>query len=197
MKPAHVLGSLLWIAISFAGLSSLTKYKAEPGSQGVASAGWPAGSRLRRDPDRPTLVLFLHPRCPCSRASLEELVAILSRAGHRARVLVALYRPSAEPESWGKTDVWRKAADLPGVTALFDLDGMEARRFGASTSGHAVLYDAGGRLRFSGGITGARGRLGDNPGRRAVIEFLVSGASRGAGAPVFGCPILEDDEVNP
>ena len=34
---------------------------------------WPQGTQLVRPEGQPTLVLFLHPKCPCSRATLAEL----------------------------------------------------------------------------------------------------------------------------
>jgi len=75
---------------------------------------------------------------------------------------------------------------------LTDEDGIEARSFGAVTSGQALLYSAQGRLLFSGGITESRGHSGDNAGRSA-IESLVMNGSEGlrtpASTPVYGCPL--------
>ncbi len=69
-------------------------------------------------------------------------------------------------------------------------DGDEARRFGAATSGHVMLYDAAGRLHFSGGITPARGHEGDSLGRDAVIDLIEAYRSAGRRcSPVFGCPL--------
>ncbi len=83
----------------------------------------------------------------------------------------------------------RRAACIPGVSVLADPDGVEARRFGALTSGDAFLYDAGGRLVFRGGITPSRGHQGESAGRSAIEAFLKGGRPRTATAPVFGCPI--------
>jgi hypothetical protein len=78
------------------------------------------------------------------------------------------------------------------VTVLDDVDGTEARRFGALTSGQVVVYDADGRLRFSGGITPARGHAGDNAGRSAIIALLEGASSASVETPVFGCSLLDD-----
>ena len=43
---------------------------------------------------------------------------------------------------------------------------------GATTSGHVLLYDAGGVLRFAGGITDGRGHEGDNAGLDAALALL-------------------------
>ena len=76
---------------------------------------------------------------------------------------------------------------------MHDVEKYEARLFEARTSGHVVLYDAGGRLLFSGGITRARGHVGDNYGRQQVSSLLRNHTVRVADGPVFGCP-LEDPQ---
>jgi hypothetical protein len=76
---------------------------------------------------------------------------------------------------------------------VVDEGGREARRFGASVSGQTVVYDQGGRLRFAGGITGARGHAGDNAGRRQVMRQLASSAGAGGATPVFGCELGTED----
>jgi hypothetical protein len=192
VKHALVIGAFLWVGLSFASLAALAKYKSVPGPQGLPRVGWPAGSSIRRDPEKPTLLLFLHPRCPCSRASVEELIVILSRAPGRAAVHVAFYLPENEGEEWGDTDISRTVAGLPVAAFHWDREGREARIFGAATSGHVVVFDPDGGLRFSGGITEARGHLGDNPGRRAVIDLLLKGESDTPATPVYGCTILEN-----
>lgn len=192
MNAAAKLAAILWIAISFAGLAALAKYKSVPGPRGVRTDDWPVTSAMRRDIEKPTLVLFLHPRCPCSRATVGELGGVLSRAAGRAAVRVATYQPEDGAEDWGDTDLSRTVAALPGVILHRDVGGREARNFGAATSGHVLLYDPNGRLRFSGGITAARDHLGDNPGQRALIDLLLTGKSDIASTPVYGCTILED-----
>jgi hypothetical protein len=78
-----------------------------------------------------------------------------------------------------------------GITTWNDEGGALSRRFGVLTSGHVLLYDRGGRLLFSGGITGARGHRGDNEGRRAVLARLLGEPVERSSAPAFGCPLFE------
>jgi hypothetical protein len=63
----------------------------------------------------------------------------------------------------------RSAAAIPGVKVLFDPDRMEARRFGAETSGHNLSFGADGGLLFSGGITASRGHAGESVRERAIV----------------------------
>jgi hypothetical protein len=75
------------------------------------------------------------------------------------------------------------------VDLRIDEGGAEARRFGAATSGQALLYDAAGRLVFSGGITPARGHSGDSAGRDAIIRWVERGTAPQKSAFVFGCSL--------
>jgi hypothetical protein len=109
-------------------------------------------------------------------------------SGHVA-AQVLFYKPKDSPEDWALTDTWQEALSIPGVLVAPDEDGVEAKRFGAQTSGSAVLYDATGRLLFSGGITAARGQRGANDGSRAILA-LLEGTPAPAKTPVFGCSIF-------
>ena len=85
--------------------------------------------------------------------------------------------------------------DICELRHLLVLEGREAARFGAATSGQTFLYDARGGLLFSGGITGARAHAGDNAGRSAVVTLL--NGTGGPAAPrtsVFGCPLFDRGE---
>jgi hypothetical protein len=77
------------------------------------------------------------------------------------------------------------------VTVLRDDGGVEAARFGAHTSGAVLLYDAGGKLAFNGGITLARGHAGDSPGAERIAALVSGGVPALAAAPVFGCALEE------
>src|SRR5207248_10565652 len=125
-----------------------------------------------------TLVMFAHPRCPCTRASIEELNRLLARCQGKLATRVLFFQPSNYPPEWSRGSLWKSAEAIPGVIAQRDLDGLEARRFGAETSGFVVLYSASGHLLFRGGITGSRGHAGDNTGMEAIIS-LVNGERAG------------------
>jgi hypothetical protein len=93
-------------------------------------------------------------------------------------------------DRWVQSDLWVTASSIPGVHVLRDVDGADARRFGAWTSGQTLLYDAQGRLRFSGGITDARGHEGDNAGRASLESILFHGETPAARTSVFGCGLF-------
>jgi hypothetical protein len=204
----------VWLVGAVAGLSALWRFDNAPGIGANAPARWPADSTLARAPGQPTLVLLAHPQCSCTRASLDELGEALARAHTRPKTYVLFLKPEGFGNGWEQTDSWRMAAALPDVTVVRDDSGHEAQRFGAATSGQTLLYDADGTLRFSGGITAARGHAGDNAGRSELVSLLNRGQSprpRTPGTPgtpggtleaitrgqsnrdatsVFGCPLF-------
>ena len=198
-----VILGLLWLAAGAFGLVGVTAYEATPSGAGVSGPRWPAASALARNSTGPTLLLFAHPHCPCTRATLAELDRVLTHSTLRPRLYVLFVRPPGVAAGWEHTDLWQTAAALPGVTVLADEAGQEARRFGAVASGHAVLYDEAGKLVFSGGITAARGHEGDSLGADELLAAL--GASQQmahsaptrpaspARAPVFGCSLLTSE----
>ncbi len=175
----------LWGLVLGAGFLGLTAYASRPGESGLPPTGWPRDCGIPLDSRRDTLVMFLHPMCPCSRASVDELVELARRASDRVAVhLVSLHTDYLERSG-------RERVDPPGVTTWDDAGGKLAQRFGVLTSGHVLLYDPDGRLVYSGGITPLRGHRGENPGRRAVLEALCGGSQNSVKGAVFGCPLFD------
>jgi hypothetical protein len=185
-----VVFSALWLATAAAGLGFLWKYENVPGVRMAVPARWPAGSAIARTPGMATVVMFAHPKCPCTRASVEELARAVAQCDGRLRVHVMFYSPDGAPATWTQTDLWSSAAAIPGVEAQSDRNGAEAARFGATTSGFVVVYDAAGRLGFSGGITAERGHAGDNDGEEAVIALANGKAPGRLTMPALGCSIF-------
>ena len=196
-RKALVVGTVGWLLVVVGGLGSLWSYSVTPGEPAAAPAEWPTSTRLRPSPGLPTLVVFVHPHCPCSRATIGELARLVAQASGRMTTYVVFSHPLEVAKEWTKTDLWRSASLVPGAMVLSDDAGLEARRFGAVTSGETVLYDARGHLIFSGGITAARGHFGDNAGRSAIVAFLVDGDRSLSQTPVFGCPLSDPSEHCP
>lgn len=193
LRPAgFVMLGLLWISVVAGGLEAITRYEYTPGTAAGAPANWPSASRIARQEGRFTLVLFAHPECPCTRASLAELGRLLTRLEGRVNTSIQFRKPGMELEEARATPLWRTAAGISGVALALDDAGEQMRVFGAAVSGQAMLYDPSGRLVFSGGITGARGHEGANAGIEAVERFVLGRAAQGSPlrTPVFGCSLL-------
>jgi hypothetical protein len=173
------------------GLMMLLRYENTPGREGEAPQVWPAESAIPRQMGAPALLMFVHPECSCTRASLGELRWVMEQTEPRNRVFVLLLAEPGLPCKAQETEMWRTAAAIPGVTVLADQGGAEARRFQSSTSGRIVYYGEDGRLLFAGGITASRGHAGENAGRKSVAALLKGSAPMSTVTPVFGCPLFD------
>jgi hypothetical protein len=174
------------------GLSRLWKYESRPGTAAAAPVRRPVELDPVLSSGRPSLLVFLHPHCPCSRATVAELDKIMADCDGRLSATVFVLRPASMSSGWEKTDLWTDAAAIPGVRVVCDEASVVARRFGAATSGQALLYAADGRLLFSGGITESRGHVGDNAGADAVRKLTLNPNSPPEGVlytDVFGCSL--------
>jgi hypothetical protein len=191
LKPyAWTALGVLWLAGVVGGLGMLAGYDNRPGVAAASPGSWPAGSQLTRDAARPTLVMLAHPRCTCTRASVGELAELMARVQQRPRTYVVFIRPGGVAGDWEETELWQSASRIPDVTVVRDDEGVEAKRFGAQTSGQTLLYAADGRLLFAGGTTGSRGHPGDNAGRASLVALLNRVGPHRSATPVFGCPLF-------
>jgi hypothetical protein len=184
-----LLGGFVWVVLTAGGFLLLLRYKTEPGEVGAAACCWPASSQVVPVPGMANLILPAHPRCPCTAATLGELARLMTFCQGRVAAHVLFCRPAGVLPGWEKSDLWDSATAIPGVRVLADEDGAEARCFGAATSGHVFLYDAAGKLIFSGGITSARGHAGDNTGLTSIVNLLTLRQPAQIVTPVFGCPL--------
>lgn len=188
------LAAMLWLVGIGAGIRQVYKFETTAGAVGSTPLTWPGSSGVVRSPGHSTVVMLMHPQCSCSSASLSELREIMARARAPTVAWVLFVQSAATPES----ATWRQAKQIPGVRVAADPEGAEAARFGALTSGHTVVYDAAGRLRFAGGITGARGHGGESMARRQVLAALDDPPAANLGHWetlrhwVFGCPLGDD-----
>lgn len=195
MKIPLFFCAVLWLSAAVGGVVYLTRYENTAAEQNVAYPGvFPPESRLERDPSRPTLIFFAHPKCPCTRASLRELERLMTDADGKLQVYIVINHPEEAGEDWTQTDLRARAEAIPGARVLIDLAERETRIFNAQTSGLTLLYDRTGNLRFTGGITASRGHEGDNPGRRAIFEIVAEEADKRAETLVFGCPLHKREE---
>jgi hypothetical protein len=179
-----------WIGALTGGIGALARYENHPGTVGASPDMWPANSRIARSNDRYTLVMLAHPRCPCTRASMSELAQIMAQVSGKVNAYVLFLKPRNSGSDWDDTDLFRRAKQIPNVTVLSDLEGEEAHRFGAETSGHALLFAASGKRIFSGGVTASRGHEGANVGENAIVSLVKAQPTVVIrSTSVFGCPL--------
>jgi hypothetical protein len=186
--------AIVWIVAVATGLRAFLIYDSNPGSIGAVPKTWP-GSRIERSSNGATLVMLAHPHCPCTRASIGELAHIMARLQGKLIAYVLFVTPSQSGPDWEDTDLRRSAARIPGVKVITDMDGIEARRFGAETSGHTLLFGADGRLLFNGGITKSRGHAGGNAGESAIVSLVNNQTPERTETFIFGCPLHAHEQT--
>jgi hypothetical protein len=182
------VATAVWLVATAAGMVRLVVYAQTPGDTGTAPLIWPGGDAVRRQGGKPTLVLALHPACTCSQATLDQLDRLVT--SHPGAFDVVVLFAGYDNLPAGADVIGPALAARRDIRRVDDHGADIARRFGALTSGHALLYDEDGRLRFTGGLTRARGDAGDS----VPLAYLQAWATgiRPAGAAtfsVFGCAL--------
>jgi hypothetical protein len=90
--------SALWLAMVSACMIGLWRYRNAGGGALAVAQQWPAGAAFAPDPAMATLVLFAHPKCPCTRASIGELNRLMAKCNGRVAVHVVFFNPRAFSE---------------------------------------------------------------------------------------------------
>jgi hypothetical protein len=182
-----------WLVASIAGMTTLWDHEARPGLAAEAPLQWPSDSALVQAHSRSTLLVWIHPRCPCSRSTVSELERLLVHVPEQVDCRVLLSQPKGCEDAFVETELSRAVRQLPNVSVVVDRDQRAAERFGVSTSGQVLLYDEHAKLLFAGGITPGRGHEGDSVGAMTLrsifrIDPLDSVNQR---CDAFGCGLFE------
>jgi len=189
-RAALVIALSVWAVLVISGAFVMFTYGSTPGEDAQAPLHWPNQTLLARSPDTYTLLLFAHPRCPCTRASMEQLQRILAAAHLPVETYIVFTIPEGASEDWLEGPLLRRAEAVPEFRIRKDYFATETQRFEVATSGHVLLYEPTGRLVFNGGITASRGHEGDCIGSQAVIELLNGMRPAHDETAVYGCPLL-------
>jgi hypothetical protein len=159
-----------WGAALVAASWTMVRFEATAGPVQTAPSEWPLQTSLKPPSTAPAILAFLHPRCSCSEATIDELEKLLRKRSAVATVVITC--PANCGPEWKTASIVNRAKSLPGVQLVFDPEGIESRRFGASTSGFIAAYSPGGKLLYAGDIAKARGVVGDNSGVRRLGEQI-------------------------
>ena len=135
-------GILAWVGGVAWGLQKIESYSSAPGMAAEAPAKWPGSTLVTPQAGRSTLVMFIHPQCSCTRASLAELKTILEHTRGAVSAWIVVLKPTGMNDDWAEAGAAETARNMSGVTVVNDDNGTEADFFVALTSGHTVLYSA-------------------------------------------------------
>ena len=179
-----------WAALAMCGESYVLRYQRQPGERGSSPDHWPRASGLQMGKEL-TLVMFLHPHCPCSKASITQLEKVMKAGGGAITAWVVFTKPVGAEPGWEQSELGKSAESIPDVLLYVDDVAVETRLFGPVTSGHVLVYDPAGRLVFSGGLTPGRGEAGASASVDRLLQAVQGGAEQSVQTPVFGCPLLD------
>ena len=176
-----------WGLSVLVGLGMMVRYQVTPGR----AANAPASLSLPVTTVRGQLLVFLHPQCECSLATVDELQHLMTATRGALSAKLYFYKPSSESDSWCRnTRLWDTAKLIPSASLLIDTDAKFAKAYGSRCSGQVLLYSTASRkLVFAGGLTESRGHEGGSAGGDAISEFARTGNCPTSKTDVFGCAI--------
>src|SRR5258708_33732155 len=97
MKPLLIA---TWAIAVVSGLAMLWSYQGQRGRTGQAPGYFPHDVSILPAHNQFNLILSLHPHCPCSCATVEELSKILAHTGASMRVHILMFAPAGADASW-------------------------------------------------------------------------------------------------
>ena len=184
------IGCGLWLLTVLAGATALWAYEKRPARPAPAPLTWPQNAWTQPAPHQAAVVLFLHPFCPCSRASLSEFQRLdLPQEVERHIVFFFPQRDLQEPRAWQSSPLVHAVQQSPEVSMHIDEGGTTIDMFHAQTSGECFAYSPQGELVFAGGLTVSRGHEGINEGTAGLERSLRSPCAEVVRYPAYGCPL--------
>ena len=102
-RLAWSLAGALWIMAVAGGLAAMVWHESSAVAERVP-ADWPGDGPLKLGTRGTTLVLFAHPRCPCTRATLAELEKLVAHAGPDLSTWVVFFKLEGAEAGWAETE---------------------------------------------------------------------------------------------
>ena len=184
-----LIAYLIWIGLLFIGHLVLFEYELTPSPLANSKRVFPAHSGIQLAHGRQNIILFIHPACPCSAATVDEFHDLMQVGEKDSVGTVVFYMPAEKESEWELLPIVQSVKRIRNVNIEYDNAGSEADRFGVTTSGHVLIYDSRGVLQFSGGITGSRGHSGDNHNFQLAKQSAEARRPRYTVTPVYGCAL--------
>lgn len=186
IRLLFAFGVAIWAAMAGVGFVWLADYSSRPSVSAKVSPILPSGIFSETKNEKPKLVVFIHPRCQCGRAALDELARLVAENQIPVDIKIIFYRPDSASAKWIETDLLRTAQQIPNV-AIGIMNETEIESFGIATSGQTIVYDSRGNIEFSGGITVSRGHEAKRIGRASIESILNGEEPLVRETSVFGC----------
>ncbi len=180
-----------WFAMTVTLFAKLAMYSQSPGALGAPPLAAVVG--LDTAPDKFTLAVAIHPKCPCTQSTIYELERLAPKTDRPIDFVFYVYTADASPESWFEESADILQSRFPGSTVIQDKNGEFAETLGAFISGSTVLYNSNGTPVFWGGVTSGRGHSGDNLGSDSIIAIVNGQEPPRTTTAVYGCEITQNN----
>ena len=118
------------------------------------------------------------------------MMELMDKHAQQVKFVAVFVKPKGVAPKWEESDLYHKCRANAGITTVVDELGNEANRFGALTSGQTYVYGPDHTLRFSGGITPARGMSEIGPERKMIEQAFMLSTQVPGKTPVYGCSLL-------
>lgn len=185
----------LWLGALIFGFYQLSQYEYTSSRALQATASWPTESSLTLSSKGSTLLVFLHPHCPCSQATLSELERQQRYWPKSLHLTFVFIQSPKQSREWVQGALWDRAGRFAKSQRRIDRNGREAFLFGASNSGEAHLFDSSGRSLFVGGVTSSRGHEGVSLPGRDLLARIENEIATPCEHPVFGCELFASQDL--
>ena len=118
-----------WAIGLVSGFSLIVSHNFATGNVSSAPIEWPDGINLESDANHPTLLVFIHPQCPCSSATIGELERLLADVNQQVKCTILMVCPSDHVDQWMKSKNTERSKSIEGVQIVVDVDGTTAAKF--------------------------------------------------------------------
>lgn len=139
-----------------------------------------------------TLIMAVHPDCPCTSASIEQLDRFLTSHPEKTQAVAFFWTDPQNPDpiDLSSNAYWSRLSKMKAARIYPDPGGQNAAKLGALVSGAVAAYDANGKLRFQGGLTATRGHAGPSPSIDVLTCIAEGREICGSNqSPNFGCSL--------
>lgn len=133
------------------------------------------------------VIVAIHPRCPCTRTTLNELRRLLTEATISVQCTVLIAIPEDQSSAWLASATVDAAKRLPNTQLIPDANSNRASQLGLDISGQILVIGDDAGVLFSGGITAGRSCTTDNIGSESLARLLNGNATLPLSTPTFGC----------
>ncbi len=140
-------------------------------------------------PGKLHVVMALHPKCPCTKTSLEVLGRLLAIDSDSTYCSFLVSLPSDQSVSWIDTPITKLAMSLPNASLAVDVEAKRAHQLGLMNSGSVILVQSDGSVTFRGGITSGRTCSDESPGSVNAASLIRREIIAAITTPTFGFPL--------